>query len=182
MCCIDIIFCNLGKIIELDIIVKQFKNHKMETIKKLSGKIILVDDEKYEKKLLELSLKKRGWDVVMEYFSNPEVALEYLKNTKDEIFLIISDMNMSSKMNGLDFKKEIDKSFESHKKSIPFIFSSSADQKEEIEEAFLYRVQGYFKKPMDINEQAEMFNIIIRYWIISNHPYKGSIVENANLI
>ena len=67
-------------------------------MKKFKGKIILVDDEKYEKELLELALHEKKWDVKVEYFSRAEDTLDYLKKTKDEIFLLISDMNMP-KMN-----------------------------------------------------------------------------------
>lgn len=138
---------------------------------KLKGKIILVDDESYEKELLEAALLKRGWDAKVEYFNDAEDALEHLRKNKAEIFLIISDMNMP-KMNGMDFKKSIDKDPELRGTSIPFIFASTAARKEEITEAFDYRVQGFFQKPNTTDEQADMLDIIIKYWIISSHPNK----------
>jgi len=150
-------------------------------LKKLSGKIILVDDQKYEKDLLELALEEKGWEVQLEYFNAAEDALGYLGKTLDEIFLIISDMDMP-KMNGLEFKKAIEKNFDAHRKSIPFIFASNADTTEKIKEAFLYRAQGFFRKAPTVDEQAEMLDIIIRYWIVSNHPYKDSGKENTKLL
>ncbi len=150
-------------------------------MKNLIGKIILVDDEGYEKQLLELALEEKGWDVNLKYFNAAEDALKYLKITTDEIFLIISDMDMP-KMNGLEFKKAIDKSFDAHRKSIPFIFASNADSEEKIKEAFLYRVQGFFKKAATVGEQAEMLDIIIRYWIVSKHPNKNSQNENTRFV
>lgn len=138
---------------------------------KLKGKIILVDDEGYEKELLESALKKRGWESRVEYFNDAKAALEHLRQNKDEIFLIISDMNMP-KMNGMDFKKSIDKDLGLRGTSIPFIFASTVSIKAEITEAFAYRVQGYFQKPNTTEEQADMLDIIIKYWIISSHPNK----------
>lgn len=150
-------------------------------LKKLRGKIILVDDQEYEKDLLELALEEKGWSVELEYFNAAEDALAYLKNTLDNIFLIISDMDMP-KMNGLEFKKEIDKNLAAHRKSVPFIFATNSEAKEKINEAFLYRVQGFFKKALTVEEQAEMLDIIIRYWIVSNSPSNESQKENTKLL
>ena len=143
---------------------------------KLKGKIILVDDDGYEKDFLVAALQKRGWDTNVEYFNDAHDALEHLKQNDDEIFLVISDMNMPN-MSGMDFKKAMDSDVVLREKSIPFIFASSASSKSEITEAYAYRVQGYFRKPTTTEEQADMLDIIIKYWIVSNHPNKDEIVE-----
>ncbi len=75
-------------------------------------------------------------------------ALDYMLNTKDELFLVISDMNMTG-MSGLDLKKAT---------------------KKQVSEAYEYRVQGYFEKPTTISEQAAMLDLIIKYWIVCRHP------------
>lgn len=142
----------------------------------LKGKIILVDDDCYERDLLESALQKRGWDARVEYFDNAEDALGHLRKNSDEIFLIISDMNMP-KMNGMDFKKAIDTDLQLREKSIPFIFATSTSVRSEITQAFDYRVQGYFKKPLTTEEQADMLDIIIKYWIVSSHPNKDVDVQ-----
>ncbi len=143
-------------------------------IKKISGKILLIDDEKYEKELLKLALHKKNWDVDLEYFMDPQIAIEYLQKTKDEIFLIISDMNMP-KITGLEFKKALDNDEVLRNKTIPFIFSSTSEEKDQVAAAYEYRVQGYFKKPNTLDKQAEMLDIIIKYWIICKHPDQGDI-------
>jgi CheY-like chemotaxis protein len=138
---------------------------------KLKGKIVLVDDDSYERELLESALGERGWDAKVEYFNNASGALDHLRQNRDEIFIIISDMNMPI-MNGMSFKMAIDADPELRKKSIPFIFATSSSEKSEITQAFEYRVQGYFQKPNTTEEQADMLDIIIKYWIISSHPNK----------
>ena len=80
-------------------------------------------------------------------------------------------MNMPT-MNGMDFKKSIDNDPILREKSIPFIFATSAPVKSEVTKAFAYRVQGFFRKPNTTEEQADMLDIIIKYWIISSHPNK----------
>ena len=92
-------------------------------MKKVAGKIILVDDEKYEKNLLELALYQKKWDVQVDYYVRAEDALRHLKKYgKEEIFLIICDMNMPG-MSGLDLKKAIDNDKILKKKAIPFVFA-----------------------------------------------------------
>jgi hypothetical protein len=49
-------------------------------IKDVPGKIILVDNKKYEKDLLKLVLKQKNWNTQIEYFDNTEEAFEYFKN------------------------------------------------------------------------------------------------------
>lgn len=134
---------------------------------------MLVDDERYELELLEIALRAKDWDVKVEYYNNPETALENLRSNDDEIFLIISDMHMP-RITGMEFKKIIDEDEVLKKKSIPFIFTTSSASPEQVTEAYEYRVQGYFKKANSIDEQAEMLDRIIKYWIDSIHPNKES--------
>lgn len=140
-----------------------------DTTTNVTGKIILVDDEKYEEELLVLALREKQWNVKVEYFNNGYDALEYMKTTKDELFLVISDMNMP-KMSGLELKKAIDKDKILREKSMPFIFISGGASNEQVSEAYEYRVQGYFEKPRSVQEQAAILDLIIKYWIVSRHP------------
>ncbi|MFL5754239.1 MAG: response regulator [Bacteroidia bacterium] len=138
-------------------------------MKKLRGKIILIDDEKFEKKLLLIALKELNIHADLEYFYDPEDALEYLEETDDKIFLVISDMNMP-KMNGLDLKRAIDRNKKLKKRALPFIFSSTSVTRAQLEEAYDYRLQGYFVKPNDIQGMARQLETIINYWNLSIHP------------
>jgi CheY-like chemotaxis protein len=143
-------------------------------MKKLRGKIILIDDEKFEKKILLLALKEIDAKIELEYFYDPEEALEHLKKTNDNIFLIISDMNMP-KMNGLELKHAIDSDRKLKKKAVPFIFSSTSVTRSQLEEAYDYRLQGYFIKPNDVKGMAQQLKKIIDYWSESIHPGCGYI-------
>ena len=140
-----------------------------DTTTHVTGKIILVDDEKYEKELLESALLEKQWNVKVEYFNNGQDALEHMRTTKEALFLVISDMNMPA-MSGLDFKKAIDEDKILREKSLPFIFVSNGATKAQVSEAYNYRVQGFFEKPQAIDEQAAVLDLIIKYWIVSKHP------------
>jgi CheY-like chemotaxis protein len=143
-----------------------------DTTTNVIGKIILVDDEKYEKELLVEALREKQWNVKVEYFNNGQAALEHMRTTKDELFLVISDMNMPT-MSGLELKKAIDEDKILREKSMPFIFVSGGASNEQVSEAFDYRVQGYFEKPKSVEEQAAILDLIIKYWIVSRHPEKN---------
>lgn len=140
-------------------------------MKEVKGKIILIDDGEYEKSFLQESLNDKNWAIEVEYFSDANDALEHLKKNRDDIFLIISDMNMP-KMSGMEFKKTIDKDPYLRQKVIPFIFATSQITEKQVKEAYEYRVQGYFKKPETIEEQAEMLEKIVQYWRYCIHPNK----------
>lgn len=138
-------------------------------MKEVRGKIILIDDEKYEKQFLEESLDEKNWSIDVEHFNNPIEALTHLQENADQIFLIISDMNMPE-MSGMELKKTIDDDSFLRQKAIPFIFASSEVSKKQVKKAYEYRVQGYFKKPGTIEEQAEMLEKIVQYWRSCIHP------------
>jgi DNA-binding NtrC family response regulator len=140
-------------------------------MKQVKGKIILIDDNKYEKSFLQESLNDQNWEIEVEYFSEPKIALEHLKENADDIFLIISDMNMPE-MSGMELKKTIDEDLFLREKAVPFIFASSHITKKQVREAYEYRVQGYFKKPKTIEGQAEMLEKIVQYWKSCIHPNK----------
>jgi DNA-binding NtrC family response regulator len=149
-------------------------------MKKVKGKIILIDEEAYEKDFLQRALKEKNWDITIEYFNNAVDAIEHLKMNADEIFLIISDTEMS-KMSGMDLKKTIDEDQYLSQKAFPFIFVTHHISGEEILEAYRVHTQGFFQKPMTPGEQAKLFEIIIQYWIACIHPMKDDLPDNPNL-
>lgn len=138
-------------------------------MEKISGKILLVDDQPYEKELLEEALASIDRFTDVEYISKPKEALIHLKENCDEIFLIICDINMPE-MNGLEFKEEIEKDSYLREKSIPFVFISSDASNSMVKKAYTHNVQGYFKKLETIEAQGELLRKIIKYWASCKHP------------
>lgn len=149
-------------------------------MKNVRGKIILVDDEAYEETFLERALRVKDWNIKIDYFNNVDQALEHLRMNADEVFLIISDIDMPGK-NGMDFKKILEDDEYLSLKSIPFIFFCHALSRERVIQAYRYHVQGFFQKPMTPEGQAEMFENIVQYWIKCIHPNKDDLPENPNL-
>lgn len=138
-------------------------------MEKILGKIILVDNVRVEMELLNRALNKLPWNIQIEYFENPNEALEYLKKTKELIFLIISDFHMPQ-MTGFRLKQLIDNDQKLREKAIPFIYYSSSSNDIEIDDAYAGNIQGFFKKPNSPKEATELLDMIIKYWITCIRP------------
>jgi DNA-binding NtrC family response regulator len=138
-------------------------------MKHILGKIILVDDDVREKRLVEMALSLANWDINIEFYRTAKDALSHLKRAKEKIFLIISDMNMED-MSGLEFKDALDKDHILSDNAIPFIFASSSSTEDQIAEAYKHNIQGFFSKPISLDEQATILDKIINYWMINRHP------------
>src|SRR4051812_42508655 len=110
---------------------------------KLNGEIILIDDEQYEQEFLREVLDKLNYEVTIAYFEDAPTALEYLKHSDNEIFMIISDINLGA-MSGFKLKEALDADPKTRYKSIPFIFTTNAVTRETICEAYKYNIQGFF--------------------------------------
>lgn len=80
---------------------------------------------------------------------NGEEGLEFYKNNKDKIDLIITDINMP-RMNGLDMAKEI----KAIDPMIPIIITSAHNDNDYLHKAIEVGVDGYLVKPININKIA----------------------------
>jgi len=141
-------------------------------MRKLKGQIILIDDEQYEEDFLNNCLAELDYDVEVKYFGTATEAFAYLKSSKEDTFLVISDMHMPG-MSGIELKEKIDSDPDTKLKSIPFVFATTAPTKEGIIQAYKHNIQGFFKKPVDLNDLKSVISVIVRYWSINLHPNKS---------
>lgn len=106
-------------------------------------KILVVEDDPVQNKILSHFLSSNSYDVLSEY--DGKNAYNILKNEK--IDLVISDILMEP-MSGLDLKKELNK--DSKLSNIPFVFLTSLQNinvKETMGDlgAYLYIVKPFVK-------------------------------------
>ncbi|HYH13638.1 MAG TPA: response regulator, partial [Flavisolibacter sp.] len=111
-----------------------------------TGPIIIVEDDPEDQEVIADVLQLNGVKNELKFFDNGKLALDYLLKTTDNPFLIICDINMPV-MNGLELRKEINKSDVLTQKSIPFVFYTTHAEKHAVEEAYRMSVQGFFQKP-----------------------------------
>ena len=133
------------------------------------GPIIYVEDDLDDRLIFKETLHNLGIRNEILYFDHGRHFLEYLYETADQPLLIVCDINMPV-MNGLELRKVILNDERLKKKSIPFIFYTTSVNAKEIEIAYDLTVQGYFKKPSDIEEMKTTLKMIYDYWCICRHP------------
>jgi CheY-like chemotaxis protein len=142
----------------------------MESLQSM-GLFVYIDDDADDHKLMRIALEHLEIRNEVKYFFGAEEALAFLKSTREQIFLILCDVNMP-KINGLEFKRIIELTPELKLKSIPFVFLSTSAGELEVKEAYSLGIQGYFQKGMDINVTIEYLRKITSFWASCVHPQK----------
>jgi CheY-like chemotaxis protein len=135
---------------------------------KPKGKFIFVDDDKDEHPMFIRSLRQLCDNEVISAF-NGEEALQVIKENKDDIFLIICDINMP-KINGLELKRVIEGTPELKIKAIPFIFHTTHATDLVIKEAYSLGIQGFIQKSNDLSKSVSNLDIIVKFWSTIVHP------------
>ncbi len=136
---------------------------------KISGPIVIIDDDKDDQDILVEVLAGLGVTNNCVVFNDCLSALQYLSTTQEKPFIILCDINLP-KMNGLEFRKAIDRDDFLRKKSIPFIFLSTAANKTQVDEAYELAVQGFFIKQPSMKDMEDSLQNILIYWTNCIHP------------
>lgn len=134
------------------------------------GPIVIVEDDYDDKEIFESIVRDLSFTNRIEWFTEVTSAYDYLHETKENVFLILSDLNMPGK-NGLQFKQLIDQTPGLRMRCIPFIFFSTNAIKTEVLQAYeQVPVQGFFKKGTNYSQMKEMVEVILKYWTYCKHP------------
>ena len=132
------------------------------------GPIIIVEDDKDDQEVYEESIKGIGISNDIRFFDEAKSMLDYLINTEEQPFIIISDVNMPG-MTGLELKKYIHEDPFLRTKGIPFVFISTNAGKMSVRHAHALSVQGYFEKPSNIEGVKQMLKKVFEYWALCKH-------------
>ena len=136
---------------------------------KLSGPLVLIDDDQDDQVILTDILSRIGITDQLRLFDECTDALDYLKTTKEKPFMIICDVNLPG-MNGIEFRKAINEDEYLRRKSIPFIFLTTSAMPKHVIEAYDLTVQGFFVKQFSIDAMREILKNILLYWTNCVHP------------
>lgn len=135
----------------------------------LRGPIISIEDDEDDQYLIGRIIEALNVPNEVRFFSNGQEALHYLEVTSEQPFLILCDVNMPI-MNGLELRKRMNKSEYLRRKCIPFVFLTTAANRELVDLAYDETVQGFFKKSTDYAKFQEHISLIINYWQNCIHP------------
>lgn len=127
------------------------------------GPIILIDDDTDECELISDALKQINVSNKLVCFGNGKEALDYLKTTPEQPFLILTDVNMPV-MNGLELRQKIYENERLRQKSIPFIFLTTSAGAPAVKKAYEMSVQGFFEKGHSLDEIKKVLKEIYDYW------------------
>lgn len=131
--------------------------------------IVVVEDDADDQLIMQKTFDHLKMQQEIKFFENASLAYEYLLTTKDQPFIIISDINLPG-INGIGFRRKIQENEYLRSKAIPFVFFTTSASRKTISEAFDLTVQGFFTKSATIDELSAQLKIIVDYWSRSAHP------------
>ena len=131
--------------------------------------IVVIDDDTDDHFIFEEVCNKLNLGNDLKFFKTAATALQYLRTTTDDPFIIFCDINMPQ-MGGLELRKQINEEEYLRKKSIPFVFFTTAANNQQVREAYDLTVQGFFIKEPSFIETERTFKLILDYWNKSKHP------------
>lgn len=131
--------------------------------------IIIVDDDMDDHFIFREIAKNINLTNELVFFRNGLEVLSYLKTTTQKPFIIFCDINMPN-MDGLTLRRQINQDEYLRKKSIPFVFFTTAASARQIREAYDLTVQGFFLKESSFIETEKTFRLVLDYWDKCKHP------------
>ena len=128
-----------------------------------TGPIIVIEDDIEDQEILAEIFEVLAYPNEIIYFSDGNIALEYLNQTDVQPFLILSDINMP-KIGGFELRNKVFTNQQLQHKCIPYLFFTTGANKKSVIDAYAMSVQGFFIKPDTIPVFQETIRIIVEYW------------------
>jgi CheY-like chemotaxis protein len=135
----------------------------------ITGPIVCIEDDQDDQHLMSVAIKELQVTNELYFFSDGESAIQFLIDTPLKPFVIFCDINLP-KTNGIELRKRLNDNEYLRKKSIPFIFVSTATSPETVQTAYDVTVQGFFRKPDTYSGLKEQIKLIMSYWKECLHP------------
>lgn len=134
-----------------------------------NGEIILIEDDLDDQELFVEAYRELGIKNKLTILSDGLEAYEYFNNTKKDLFLIISDINMPT-MTGIELRNKMQQRGEVRLRTIPFLFLTTGVAKNNVLYAYIHSVQGFFTKPKSYEELKKLLLQIFEYWSACTEP------------
>lgn len=128
-----------------------------------SGPIIIVEDDIDDQDLLRDVFKELHYQNEIIFFSDSQKALDFLIITKEEPFIIFSDINMP-RLSGAELREKVHNNEDLRMKSIPYLFFTTSAEQKAVIDAYSKSIQGFFIKPSDYEKLKRVIRTIVEYW------------------
>ncbi|WP_026629826.1 response regulator [Dyadobacter alkalitolerans] len=128
-----------------------------------NGPIVIIEDDPDDKFVLEEVFGELGYPNQRMYFTDGQSALDYLYTSKDLPFIIISDINLPQ-LNGLELRRKVQTDAELSLKCIPYVYFTTAINRQVVIDAYSTSAQGFFVKPGEYDEIKATIKVMIDYW------------------
>jgi CheY-like chemotaxis protein len=139
----------------------------MEDVKAI--KIMLVEDDLGDQKLIKQSLKKQKICNEVNIANDAEEALEYLEKAKSDSKnypfpdIILLDLNMPG-IGGKEFLRRIKE--DGDLDTIPTIILTTSDSDQDILDSYKLHASGYIKKPVSLEGFQKIIKDLEEYWFV----------------
>ena len=134
-----------------------------------NGPILVIEDDMDDQNFIQSAYEKLNYTNELIFLDDGEVAIKYLIQMNRIPLLIISDLNMP-RINGIELRTRVHQNETIRIKCVPYIIFSTTVTKTFIDDAYSLGIQGYFKKPTNLNELVAILRNVIEYWKISYAP------------
>lgn len=142
-----------------------------------NGEIILIEDDNDDQELFRQAYAELGITNELVIFSNGLKAYDYFNNTKKELFLIISDINMPI-LSGIALRDKMQQVGEVRLRTVPFLFLTTGTAPNNIIYSYSHSVQGFFLKPNSFEKLKQILSSVIEYWKNCSEPVFSNKVPN----
>lgn len=141
----------------------QVIQEKKPSIANKSGPIIIIEDDADDQDVLTEVFKKLNYPNKILFFFDGQEALDFINDSEDSPFLILSDINMP-KLSGFALREKLKTDAKLNIKCIPYLFFSTALSQKSVIDAYSLSVQGFFVKQNSMLELEKTIFAIMEYW------------------
>ena len=129
--------------------------------------ILLVEDEEAHAELTKRAIRKAGNANQIDWVSNGEEAMDFLRDCSNLPGLILLDIKLPG-MDGIEVLKQIKN--DPGLKRIPVIMLTTSEREEDIARSYNNYANSYLTKPVGFKEFEEKVMQIDFYWLLVNMP------------
>ena len=128
-----------------------------------NGPVIIIEDDSDDQEILTEIFHKLNYPNKILFFFDGQKALDYINDTNDLPFLILSDVNLP-KLDGFALREKLKTDAKLNIKCIPYLFFSTALNQKSVINAYSLSVQGFFVKQNTMAELEQTISAIMEYW------------------